>query len=169
MTTQKTLTALTVLLLAASSAAFAETVSAQVVNVALSADQPQNQEDGQKLDRVKCNPLAPLAGAGLGALAGNQFGHGKGRIATTIAGGLLGAGAGASLGCHTVPGNVDYRNQNTLFLVTLAYHGQAYTETLNYQPDIGSVISLTIPDNDTYANEQPPVPNNRPYRSWSSN
>jgi len=50
--------------------------------------------------------LAPLAlgacaetvGAGAGAYAGNQFGKGKGKWATTAAGALLGGGAGGYLG-----------------------------------------------------------------------
>jgi surface antigen len=41
-----------------------------------------------------------LVGAGLGALAGNQFGHGSGRVAATaggaVLGGLIGGGIGAS-------------------------------------------------------------------------
>ena len=39
-----------------------------------------------------------LLGAGLGALAGNQFGKGGGRVATTILGGVLGAFAGNAIG-----------------------------------------------------------------------
>ncbi len=39
-----------------------------------------------------------LIGAGLGALAGSQFGHGKGRLAAVGLGTLLGALAGQSLG-----------------------------------------------------------------------
>jgi surface antigen len=39
-----------------------------------------------------------LLGAGAGALAGNQFGHGSGKLATTVLGGILGAFAGNSIG-----------------------------------------------------------------------
>jgi len=42
--------------------------------------------------------IGALLGAGAGAYAGNQFGHGKGKWATTAGGALLGGGAGAMIG-----------------------------------------------------------------------
>ncbi|HVJ53317.1 MAG TPA: RT0821/Lpp0805 family surface protein [Aliidongia sp.] len=52
-----------------------------------------------------------LLGAGAGALIGNQFGKGGGRVATTILGGVLGAFAGNAIGRGIDENDLAYANQ----------------------------------------------------------
>jgi surface antigen len=52
-----------------------------------------------------------LVGAGAGALVGNQFGHGSGRVAATILGGVLGAFAGNAVGRSIDEADLAYANQ----------------------------------------------------------
>lgn len=52
-------------------------------------------------EQIQNNPkqsIGTLAGAGLGALAGSQFGSGKGQIAAAVIGALAGAWAGSEIG-----------------------------------------------------------------------
>jgi outer membrane lipoprotein SlyB len=49
-----------------------------------------------------------LVGAGLGALAGNQFGHGSGRVAATAGGAVLGGLIGGGIGANADRANGTY-------------------------------------------------------------
>src|SRR4051812_31730571 len=52
-----------------------------------------------------------LVGAGLGGLAGSQFGHGSGKLAMTAVGVLAGGFAGSQVGASLDRADVEYANR----------------------------------------------------------
>lgn len=74
-----------------------------------------------------------LVGAGLGALAGNQFGHGSGRVAATAGGAVLGGLIGSSIGASADRANgTYYGGPYNPYYAPRPYYGYGYPPASYY-------------------------------------
>jgi surface antigen len=81
-----------------------------------------------------------LVGAGLGGLAGSQFGHGSGKLAMTALGVLAGGLAGSSVGSSLDKADLAYSNQTTQRTLETA---QTHQTSSWQNPDTGASGTVT--------------------------
>lgn len=82
-----------------------------------------------------------IVGAGLGALAGSQFGGGEGRIVAAVAGSMIGGYIGNKVG-------------QSLDRADMAYYNRTVTQSLEYNPS-GVRSSWRNPDSGNYGSITP--------------